>query len=629
MPSHSIPDTHIAGRIISLDPLITYSAANRAAPLGLLSVAPDLLGDRKGLHLLHHPWSLETGHATWVAASIAGAKRDFPQSRFVMMTSNEMEGLVYGASGQECIVGNASLLTDERVWRPHPRRPGPTYDAVYVARLDPSKRHELAQQIERVELIYGRSLEDGGGIDAVRAVLPHAHFANDESGKYQRLSPEDVAIRLAQADVGLCLSAEEGMMRASIEYLLAGLPVVSTPSVGGRDRYYVGAYCRIAEPDPHSIARAVAELRARNFDRRLVRAHVGELLAFERYNFIGTLNALVKSTFDIERMFNDLDAFIGAASETISTANLYAAVAATVHGTLAPGRSRPAATPLAPPEPGPAPPGERKPDHEPRFVAIIGKARSGTNLLRSLLRQEAWIDCVDEVFNDTTQASLQDHFGPFLARSIGSRTAFEPSGRAVSEILDGYFAHLRSRHRGQKTTLVDVKEEELRILDWPSIRLSDPPRLLTYMRDHGFRFIRLRRRNLLAQLASLKLALATQVWVRSTAAAPKPQTPAKVRIDLETLLNEFEWREREEALVDRWLGNSVPSLTLYYEDLSAADGGLADGPRARLNQFLGRPLSVGIVARTQKLAPPLSELIENYDEVARVLTGTQYERFLH
>jgi hypothetical protein len=429
-------------------------------------------------------------------------------------------------------------------------------------------------------------------------------------------------------------------MRASMEYLLAGLPVVSTPSIGGRDRYFVGAYCRIAEPDPDSIARAVSDLQGRNFDRRLVRAHVGELLAFERYNLIGTLNALVKSTFGIEGMFGDLEALRGAASPTVQTTVLYDQVRDAIAGKgpeprrmsvapPAPPGTSPAApaVPMTPEEPAPPPSPKQKPLHEPRFVAIVSGARTGTNLLRSLLRQEVWIDCVDEVFNARTHASLDDHFAPFLAHSITTRSAFEPSAETVTDILDRYFGRLRDRHQGQKTTVVDVKNEQLRILDWPSMRLDDPPRLLTYMRDHGFRFIRLRRRNLLAQLASLRLALQTQVWVRSSV-AQLPGAPARVRIDLDTLLGEFEWREREEAQVDHWLGDKMSSVTLYYEDLAVADGSLADGSRAQLNQLLGRPLSAGIVARTQKLAPPLSELIENYDEVARALNRTQYEHFL-
>lgn len=632
MTTEAAPAAYMAGRIVSHDPLITFSGFNPQFPLGLLSVAPDLLGTRPGLHLLHYPWTLENGRAARVAKAIAAARRDFPQSRVVMMASNEIEALAYGATGEEVILANVLTLTDERVWRPYPRQSGSTFDAVYVARLDPGKRHELARSLESIDLIYGHSIEKDGGIERVSALLPQAHFANQETGRYRRMSQEEVAIRLAQSDVGLCLSAEEGCMRASMEYLLAGLPVVSTRSIGGRDRYFVGAYCRVVEPDPDMVAKAVAELRARNFDRRLVRAHIGELLSFERHNLIGTLNALTKSTWGVDEMFKDLGPLLGATGPTVPTKTLYDQVldAVTSRAQAPTPRSiahAPTVTrsdrPALPTSPRP----EEKPAHEPRFVAIIAKARAGTNLLRSLLRQEAWIDCVDEVFNDTTQAALKDHFGPFLARSIASRPQLEPSAKIVTEILDHYFTHLRSRHGGSKTTLLDVKQEELRMLDWPSIRLSDPPRLLSYMRDHGFRFIRLRRRNLLAQMASLRLAFQTQVWVKSTA-APINKAPTKIHIDLDTLLSEFETREREEAQVDRWLGDGAPSLTLFYEDLSTSSGSLADGPRARLNHFLRRPLSTDVVAQTRKLAPPLSELIENYDEVARALTGTQFERFL-
>jgi glycosyltransferase involved in cell wall biosynthesis len=43
---------------------------------------------------------------------------------------------------------------------------------------------------------------------------------------------------LARAVVGLCLSTVEGSNYASMEYMLAGLPIVSTPSIGGREVYF-------------------------------------------------------------------------------------------------------------------------------------------------------------------------------------------------------------------------------------------------------------------------------------------------------------------------------------------------------------------------------------------------------
>lgn len=47
-----------------------------------------------------------------------------------------------------------------------------------------------------------------------------------------------LAAQLARADYGAILSTEEGNCRASHEYLMSGLPVLSTYSVGGREVFY-------------------------------------------------------------------------------------------------------------------------------------------------------------------------------------------------------------------------------------------------------------------------------------------------------------------------------------------------------------------------------------------------------
>ena len=47
-------------------------------------------------------------------------------------------------------------------------------------------------------------------------------------------------------------------MLASTEYLLCGLPIVSTPSIGGRDVWYNAFNHRIARPHKNEIAKAVA-----------------------------------------------------------------------------------------------------------------------------------------------------------------------------------------------------------------------------------------------------------------------------------------------------------------------------------------------------------------------------------
>lgn len=106
------------------------------------------------------------------------------------------------------------------------------FDAVYNASLWPSKRHELAFEIPRVAYItyYYDVLGTKAGVQT-RFELPR----NPPAG-HRLINPvvEDLPVLIppeavnevyGRAAVGLCLSPEEGAMYASMEYLLAGLPV--------------------------------------------------------------------------------------------------------------------------------------------------------------------------------------------------------------------------------------------------------------------------------------------------------------------------------------------------------------------------------------------------------------------
>ncbi|MEJ2628801.1 MAG: glycosyltransferase, partial [bacterium] len=72
-----------------------------------------------------------------------------------------------------------------------------------------------------------------------------------------RLPPQEVVKLLQLSHCGLILSEHEGACRASCEYLSAGLPVVSTPSVGGRDVWFDDYNSMIVKPDPKEIKEAV------------------------------------------------------------------------------------------------------------------------------------------------------------------------------------------------------------------------------------------------------------------------------------------------------------------------------------------------------------------------------------
>lgn len=138
---------------------------------------------------------------------------------------------------------NHNIYINEHLYRPLNEQK--RYDAIYTARLDAFKRHWLAKKIDPLMVI-----SYGGDLHAFCPELKHAEF-NQEF-----LPRPELAKKYNQAYCGLCLSAKEGAMLASCEYLLCGIPVVSTPSKGGRDVFFNDQNSIIVPPEPDAVAQA-------------------------------------------------------------------------------------------------------------------------------------------------------------------------------------------------------------------------------------------------------------------------------------------------------------------------------------------------------------------------------------
>jgi glycosyltransferase involved in cell wall biosynthesis len=215
--------------------------------------------------LMGFSWCRENAwHVANLAAWRARHLRRHPRHRVVMMANSVSQHDAYLRAGLDSAFINHNAFVDPAIFRPLPgveKR----FDAVYDARLLPFKRHYLAAGIDSLALIVSRldRLHDEDHSRRVREQLGHAHWYNDPlAPDYRLLDRREINARLNECRVGLCLSAEEGAMKASIQYLLAGLPVVSTPSLGGRDVFFDPDYTRVVEDRPEAIAEAVRALCA-------------------------------------------------------------------------------------------------------------------------------------------------------------------------------------------------------------------------------------------------------------------------------------------------------------------------------------------------------------------------------
>ena len=180
-----------------------------------------------------------------------------PNSRIIICCNNE-ESLnsvptEYGdrVSGIVCnhnatIDRNKFTLGDRAVWYRN-------WDSVYIARVCAQKRHYLAGHLNNIALITGGATHFNGFDEAYKTICSNLSdknflFSHKNTG---------VAKILNDSKVGLCLSEHEGAMYSSTEYLLCGLPIVSTKSKGGRDAFFTDKNCIIAEDTPESVFECV------------------------------------------------------------------------------------------------------------------------------------------------------------------------------------------------------------------------------------------------------------------------------------------------------------------------------------------------------------------------------------
>jgi len=318
IPTAASPQTPAAlklpVRVVKSYPLITLSKTYGTRPFAVASLLTKHVQGRKSLNLIHLCWSYESAQkADELAAELAEAKLVAPGSEFVILANTEFESYLLSERGVPNTLASHSMFLDEQVFQPQPQIEK-TFDAVYNGRIAVMKRHELAEGIDRRLLLYCPDWEtDLDYAQTYRRKPTPAVFLNHQigDGSYRFLTRDEIVLHVNRARVGLCLSATEGIMRASIEYLFCGLPVVSTPCYGGRERYYHPDYCRIVEPDRDLVTSAVRDLVRADIDPFFVRRRTLSIINRERTNFVRFVNSVARFQFGIRHLFPDFEPFRG------------------------------------------------------------------------------------------------------------------------------------------------------------------------------------------------------------------------------------------------------------------------------------------------------------------------------
>jgi len=281
--------------LVSRDPLIIISYG---APLGAPMQLGPLLADRKAYFLMGNWWSLLDERLLAQTKQLYALMREmYPLHQYIFLVNDPEEGRAMNKYGLPNFFCHHNTFIDERIFCPLPGI-AKTMDAVYTARLSSFKRHILARDVKKWGLVYyympGSKDHQDRYLQKLKKIMPHMRLCNNDlqTGSYRHLSSKDVNKVYNSARVGLCLSKTEGGNYAAAEYLLSGLPVVSTPSQGGREFFLDSENSRIVAPRPGVVARAVAELIQRKISPRLIRLRTLMRIQEQRQNFIGLIESI-------------------------------------------------------------------------------------------------------------------------------------------------------------------------------------------------------------------------------------------------------------------------------------------------------------------------------------------------
>ena len=171
-----------------------------------------------------------------------------------------------------------------------------TWDAVYIGAFVPYKRPWLAGGVQRL-FVATRALPVP---DERKREYGCEHAVLNE----RELTAPEVVEVLNQAWCGLALSAEEGGMVAATEYLLCGLPIVSTPSIGGRDSWFTSENHILVPAEKEAVAAAVESLVRQPRDPQAIRAEALGLLGRFRTRYVDYINNIAGDrVVSVEQMF--------------------------------------------------------------------------------------------------------------------------------------------------------------------------------------------------------------------------------------------------------------------------------------------------------------------------------------
>ena len=266
-------------------------------------------------------WSIEIPKLLFkIIFTILRNRALYPRIKVSILCNTKREHQLLRLFAIDSIYCNQNCFIDENVFTIRPRT-AKKYAAVYNAVLNEFKRHSLVADINGKVAFLTYRYENTAYKNHLDNALTNISWLNYSPGKEPVFLDNAALVEVYnESFTGLALSSVEGAMYASCEYLLCGIPVVSTKSKGGRAVFFDDYNSIIADAVPGQISQAVNSLTSANKDPMVIRTTVISRMKEHRQRFIEHVNRLLQDkglhyaitdTWDdwfVNKLRNELDA---------------------------------------------------------------------------------------------------------------------------------------------------------------------------------------------------------------------------------------------------------------------------------------------------------------------------------
>lgn len=206
----------------------------------------------------------------------------YPKTKIIFLCPDKDTFNGYTSYNIPCFIFNRNALLDYNDYFIY--NDNKKYDSIYNANLYKYKRHELILNINNLGLIYylrndknkiyyinDDEIEYGKNLENKLSKLNNITLLNKQNGYYKYLTKDEICKYYGQTYSGLILSDIEGICLVSMEYLLSGLPVISTKNKGGRDYFLENEEFSITNINDTDIQYYINYYKEKNIDSKNIR----------------------------------------------------------------------------------------------------------------------------------------------------------------------------------------------------------------------------------------------------------------------------------------------------------------------------------------------------------------------